>query len=337
MAFKQPPVIHNENGELRKVGFELEFTNVDTEASARIIQEIYGGEILKENRFLQKVVNTSVGDFTVEFDLTFLTEKKYKKAFEIFDIHPETIKFGDRTLEENLEALLESVTGKIFPFEIACPPVCINQLDRLEALREALFRNHAQGTESFPTNAFGTHINVEIPTKDVTTMLAYIRAFILLYPYLLEVGKTDLARKLSPFIDPYPDEFADLILDNDYAPDLDTFIRDYHYFNPDRNRPLDLYPLFAALNKNLLTQYTGLGKVKPRNTFHYRLPNSSISEPTWTLAQEWNNWVTLEELAHDREKIKTLSQEYLAMKKDTIIGFETRWNKRTKEWLFLST
>jgi hypothetical protein len=300
--------------------------------STQIIQELYGGTVQVENRFKQKVADTTLGDFTVEFDLTLLTEKRYKKIFETFNIRIEEVKLGAKTLEDGVEQALENIVGKVFPFEIACPPVPLTQLEQLEKLREALYQHKAKGTESFPTNAFGTHINVEAPRLQPDTLVSYLKAFLLLYPWLLQVGKTDLARKLSPFIDPYPAAYADLVLAPGYLPDLEAFIRDYHFFNPDRNRPLDMYPLFAALDNDLLTQFTGLGKVKPRCTFHYRLPNSLVSQPDWTLAQEWNNWVVVEELAQDHEELAQLSQEYLALKQNTVLGFENKWVNRISQW-----
>ena len=187
MSFKLPPLLYNEEGSLRKVGFELEFSNVGIAESVGIIKELYGGEVQEESRFTHKVVGTTLGDFNVEFDLTLLTEKSYKKVFDKFNIRLEDIKVGQTTLEEGVETVLEGIVGKLFPYEIAAPPVPLTQLDQLEKLREALYRNHAQGTESFPTNAFGTHINVEIPNSRPETLLSYVKAFLILYPWLLEV------------------------------------------------------------------------------------------------------------------------------------------------------
>ncbi|PRY10178.1 putative amidoligase enzyme [Pontibacter ummariensis] len=331
MQFKQPPILYNEQGQLRTVGFELEYANLGIEESVRLVQELYGGQVEKENRFKQHVRGTSLGDFTIEFDLTLLTEMRYKKAFAAFNIRLEDIRLGESALEEELENALESVIGKLFPYEIACPPVPCTQLEQIEKLREALHQHHAEGTEAFPTNAFGTHINIQAPNTNTETLLTYLKAFLLLYPLLIETGKTDLARKISPFIDPYPTAYVELVLSPDYRPNLDTFIEDYHTFNPDRNRPVDMYPMFSALKHDKLEQYTGLGKVKARKTFHYRLPNSSIANPNWTLAQEWNNWVMVEELANDPEKIAQLSREYLALKNSTLLGFESKWLKLLRQ------
>lgn len=333
MVFKHPPILHNEQGKLRTVGFELEYTNVSIEDSAQLVHELYGGTVQKENRFRQKVTGTELGDFTIEFDLTLLTEKRYKKLFETFNLHIEDIRIGNGTLEDEVEEGLSNLVGKVFPNEIACPPVPCTQLDKIEKLREALFRLHAEGTQSFLTNAFGTHINVEAPRLDTGTILAYLRAFLLLYPWLLEEGRTDLARQISPFIDPYPTEYVDLVLNPAYEPDLDEFILTYHTYNPDRNRPLDLYPLLAFLREDMLAQYTKLGKVKARSAFHYRLPNSSIAQPDWTLAQEWNNWVRIEELASEPGYMTHLSQEYRYLRAHTLLGFDTKWINRIKQWL----
>ena len=107
--------------------------------------------------------------------------------------------------------------------------------------------------------------------------------------------------------------------------------------DPDRNRPLDLYPILASLYSQLLSEYEGLGKVNPRCTFHFRLPNSSVAEPGWTLAEEWNHWVTVEELANDPQRITKWSDEYLVMRSNMSIGFETKWATKTNEWLSSTT
>ncbi|CAA9293031.1 MAG: hypothetical protein AVDCRST_MAG56-4873 [uncultured Cytophagales bacterium] len=335
MTFNLPPVLYNAKGEIRKAGFELEFSNVGVEDSVRLIQELYGGRVHRENRFLQRVLDTRIGDFTVEFDLRLLTEKKYKQPFDSLNIDLQGIKLGESTLEESVEAVLESVVGKLFPYEIVTPPVPCTELAQFEKLRQALHDSNAKGTEAFPTNVFGTHINVEVPDGQAGTILRYLQAFLLLYPWLLEKGETDLARRMSPFINPYPDEYVQRVLSPGYGPDLDGLIADYHQYSPDRNRPLDLYPLFAALHPQQIAAFTNLGKVKARETFHYRLPNSSVSQPGWTLAQEWNLWVVIEELANDPEKMARMGEAYLALKKDTLIGFGGKWTKQIDQWLSL--
>ncbi|MGV3539132.1 MAG: amidoligase family protein, partial [Rufibacter sp.] len=213
-------------------------------------------------------------------------------------------------------------------------PLQVHQLPELEMLRQALYEHRAEGTEAFLTNAFGTHINPELPNLECSTVLRYLRAFLLLYPWLLKEGKTDFARlHMTSFINPYPAEYIALVLQPDYNPNLEQLIQDYHQYNPDRNRPLDLYPLFACLREEQVKGFTNLGSVKPRETFHYRLPNSRVSDLDWTLAEEWNHWVEIEILANQPEKIMTLNQAYLQLKKDTLLGFEEKWAKEIGKWL----
>ena len=333
MQYKQLPVQYNAKGEIRKVGFELEYANVGIEESVRIIQELYGGKEQIEHRFSRKVTDTSIGDFTVQIDLQLLNKKTYKEPLEKLNINLKDISIGEGTLEDEVEMALESVINKVIPYEITTPPVPVTQIEVFERLRQSLLEHNAKGTEAFITNAFATHINPETPGTDPDTILRYIQAFLLLYPWLVKEGETDLARRMTAFINPFPSEYAELVLPLSYHPDMETLIDDYHRLNPDRNRPLDMYPLFAAINQEQVNGYKDVGKVNARETFHYRLPNSWVSKPDWTLAQEWNNWVVLEELANDPERLANMSKEYLALKEDTLIGFDSKWTKETEKWL----
>lgn len=333
MHFNQLPVLYNERGSLRTAGFELEFANVDIEQSLRIIQDLYGGELKKKHRFSQEVINTSLGDFSVKIDLKLLNERSYQKLFNKLNINLEDVKLGDINLEYEVESALENIVRTVIPYEIVTPPVAITEVHQFERLRLALHQYKAEDTKSFLTNAFATHINIEVPSTSLVTLLNYMKAFLLLYPWLFRKNEVDLARRVTSFINPYPAKYADMIIDAQYQPDMDTFIEDYHQYNPDRNRPLDMYPLFAALRSDKVDQYSDLGNVKPRETFHYRLPNSLIENPDWPLARVWNHWVLVEELANDTDKIEQMSRDYLSVREDTLIGFENKWAKQTEKWL----
>lgn len=333
MKFKQPSVLYNEQGDLRTAGFELEFANVGIEESAQLIQELYGGEIRKQHRFSQEVINTDIGDFSIKIDLKLLNEKRYEKLLNRLNINLKDVHVGKSDLENEIESVLESITSTVIPYEITTPPVYVTEVHQFDKLRLALHQHHAEGTKAFPTNAFATHINVEVPSTHPAQLLSYLRAFLLLYPWLVEKCETDLARRMTAFINPFPSKYVEMVLDTAYCPDLDAFIEDYHHYNPDRNRPFDLYPLFAALRKDKLAQYTDIGNVKSRLTFHYRLPNSLISRADWSLATEWNYWLLIEELANDINKIEEMSNDYLSLRQDTFIGFENKWIKHTEKWL----
>lgn len=278
-------------------------------------------------------MDTSIGDFSVKIDLKLLNEKTYQEPLNKLSINLHDIHIGNETLEDEVEEILERVINKVIPYEITTPPLPASQIGQLEKLRQALYEHHAKGTEAFITNAFATHINPEVPATDADTILRYLQAFLLLYPWLLKKGETDLARRMTAFINPYPAEYIELVLPPSSHPDMGKLLEDYHQLNPDRNRPLDMYPFFASVLPDKVNSFTDLGNVKPRETFHYRLPNSWVSKPDWTLAQEWNNWVIIEELANDPERLMQMSQHYLTLKKETLIGFESKWTKQTEEWL----
>src|SRR5690606_11363723 len=120
--------------------------NVGVETCVQIIQGLYGGTVQKEHRFSQKVVNTSLGDFSVEIDLKLLTEQKYNYIFGKLDIDLNDIRIGESTLGEKMETALENMIVTVIPYEIGAPPVPCTELHKLEPLRQALLENKAQGT-----------------------------------------------------------------------------------------------------------------------------------------------------------------------------------------------
>jgi hypothetical protein len=209
----------------------------------------------------------------------------------------------------------------------------LTELHKIEWLRQALFENNAKGTKASIFYAFAMHINPELPAKNVETLLNYTRAFLLLYPWLFQVSDIHIARKVSTFINPFPAAYVVFVLQQEYKPDLDTFIDDYHSFNPDRNRPLDLYPVLAWLNADKVAQLQDVGKVSARPTFHYRLPNSLIDDPSWSIATEWNHWIEVEKLASDPEALEELSKEYLRITEMNLGNFENIWISKMEEWI----
>jgi hypothetical protein len=196
-----------------------------------------------------------------------------------------------------------------------------------------LLEQKAAGTKSSIILAYATHINAEIPKRDVETTLRYLRAFMLLYPWLYDKAKIAIRRRLASYIDPYPDEYVELVLNPAYKPNLEQLIDDYHRYNPDRNRALDLYPLLSCLNAEHIAAKGDLGNVKQRPTFHYRLPNSLVDEPDWSIAREWNQWNIVEILASKPDRIQAIAEDYLRLEKKTFMGFFNKWISRTEEWV----
>lgn len=327
MTYQFPPVKNNAEGEQRKVGLELEFAGIDPDSAAEIISSIYGGKVEKKHRYQINISNTSLGDFRVELDARILQKMAEQNVFDRLGISLE-----EDSIRKSIEDVVDKLARSVVPLEIVMPPLPIDSLDQLERLRKALQENKAEGTHASMVHAFGMHLNIESPDLKIQTLLDYLRAFIILYPWLLETLRIDMSRRISPFVDPFPNKYAAKILDPDYAPDTDQFIRDYIEYNPTRNRPIDMMPLLAMLDNDLVASVMEGEKNEPRPTFHYRLPNSQVDNPDWRFETEWNYWLVIEELVTDNEMLKKLSRLYNLRKKETVISFSKEW-ARTVEIL----
>lgn len=320
MAYRSPPVLYNESSEERRVGLELEFASIGLERVADIIHSLYGGEVQKNHRYYIEIRNTELGNFRVELDARILQKMAQEDIFETADIDIE-----EGSFRKSIEDIIDKLAMSVVPVEIVMPPVPFSKLLRLEELRKKLWEEKAEGTKGSFVHAFGMHINIEAPELNINTILKYLRAFLLLYPWLLEKLEIDITRKLTPFVDPFPKKFVLKILDVSYEPSQKEFIADYVKYNPTRNRPLDFLPILAMLDEATVKRKVKGEKNTPRPTFHYRLPNSKIDDPSWTFAKEWNYWVAVEELASEPEMIEKLAQLYIMRKEKTLVSFKKEW------------
>lgn len=305
-AFRMPPATENARGELRAVGFELEFAGVELGEAAGAVRDVFGGEVVEVGGFQRLVEGTSLGDFRIEADWRLLQDGRYLELLEGLGVPVEHADL-ERPLE-TLERMVGWLAEQVVPYEVTTPPIPLDELDRVEELREALAALKARGTGSRLRYALGLHLNPEVPALDGGTVLAHLRAFLALYDRLLEASKIDVARSLSPFIDEFPAPYRRRVLDPGYEPTLEELAADYVEHSPTRNRPLDLLPLLAhLLGEAAIGGVEEPELVRPRPAFHYRLPNCRIDEPGWTVAEEWNRWVEVEELAARPEELARLS------------------------------
>ena len=328
MNFIMPPRIYRDSGEVRKVGFEIEFGGLDLESTAQIIKSIFGGTIEKKHHFSYRIKDTKFGEFTLESDARFLSQKKYELYLQKIGIPPES------AFTDNVEKFFEKISGTLLPFEIAMPPIPMDQLQEAEKIREEMFKNSALGISSSVFAAFGMQFNPELPDFRVETILSYLKAFLLLYDWLAEETDIVIARRVAPYIHPFSKEYTELVLNPDYNPDLEKLIHDYLVMNPTRNRPLDMLPLFCFLDCDLVLQFpVEKDLIKPRPTFHYRLPNSEIDDPMWSFAKEWNKWVCVEKLACDPKQLEQLTKEYFEVHHAGRLFVKVPWIMKTREWL----
>lgn len=320
MSYTLPPVANNAKGDQRKVGIELEFAGVEIEQAAELIQSLYGGEIKREHRYLLEITNTDLGNFQVELDARILQKMASEDVFKSLGF-----RVDEASIQKPIEDVFDKLAKAVVPLEIVMPPVPISVLHRMEELREALQKNRAKGTSTSLVHAFGMHINIECPDIEITTLLTYMRSFLILYPWLIQVLEIDISRRISPFVDPFPPRYVQKVLDPLYGPDQSQFIDDYVAFNPTRNRPVDLMPVFGMLNPELIQAAMEGKKNDPRPTFHYRLPNSHIDNSQWRFEQEWNRWLAIEKLVQNKEMVNKLSRLYLLRQNETMISFNKEW------------
>ncbi len=297
--FLQPPVTRTSAGTERRFGFELEFAGVTIDAAAGLVARQFGGTPVAESPFVHRVRDTRVGEFTVEIDAEILKNRVYRRHLRELGIELDNTSLG-----QSLDELIRRVAATVVPCEIITPPMGLDELKQIDALREQLRLHHAQGTSDSLLYAFGLHINAEAPELTSESMLRHLRAFLLLYDGLFTESKIDLSRRITPFIQPFPAAYRNLVLQADYRPSRDRLIDDYLEYNPSRDRPLDMLPLFAWVDADRVgRQAEHAGSVSQRPAYHYRLPNCQVGQPDWRVATEWNRWVRVECLAADTRRM----------------------------------
>jgi hypothetical protein len=322
-SFQMPPVLKTESGSIRKVGFELELAGVGLESIASTVVDLFGGKVVQESAFLYEVSDTRFGDFTIEVDSSLLKDRHYKEFLDTIGFHLESEE------QELLEKLMLDAATVAVPFELVFPPVPVTELEGLLPMVQALRDRNAKGTRASLLYAFGMQFNPEAPSLEASAILAYLRAFFVLLEWLKQEINTDLTRRILPFIDDFPEEYVLHVLDPENEPNLQRLVDDYVSFNPTRNRPLDLLPLFAHIDSDaVIGKVKDSHLVKPRPTFHYRLPDCRIDEPDWSMALEWNRWVRVEQLADDSSTLRELSKDRLE-RKEGLHG----WIERLSQWI----
>lgn len=293
--FDPPPRRNNAEGETRRVGVELEMAGLRPGQVTRIVVDAVGGEVEVASAFLSRIRGTRLGDFRVELDAELLKSRQYQRMLADFGID-----IGEGDEREQIESLISRVAGLVVPLELVGPPVPWTELSTLDDIRARLQRAGARGTHASPLFAFGMQLNIEAARLEADYLLSIIRAFLLSYDELIEHESVDLSRRITPYVQPFPEEYLVHVMQADYRPDLDELIGDYLRLTPTRNRPLDLLPLFAHIDEaRVMRAPVETQLVKPRPAFHYRLPNCLIDEAGWSLAHVWNRWVAIERLADD--------------------------------------
>lgn len=326
--FELPSIILNYDKQIRKAGFELEFSNINIDTIIHILTDNCAFKMKKLNSYLFKF-DSQYGEFTLELDFELLSKQKLKNNIQEF-FHSIGITIEQKKIEQ-VETLIAELSQDIVPYEISTPPIPIENLEIVNNLVDQLSKNNAKGTKEKIYYAFGLHINLEVISLETTILLDYLKAYVILQDFLEKDAKVDVTRKITPFIDKFKKDYILHILQEEYLPSQEEFIKDYINFNPTRNRSLDMLPILTFIDEKLVRSFLPKEKINPRPAFHYRLSNSLIGEDNWKISDEWNRWILVEKLANDPISLKTFSKEYVHYL-EKFINF-TSWESKITKWI----
>ena len=318
-----PPWQHTASGDDRRIGVELEFSGIGIETITRLLKQHLGGSIEPISQYEYELQDTDFGTFRVELDFDYLKRagREQRDVDDSFDL--------DRIPDE----LLGLIARRVVPFEVVTPPIPLPALPELQAVITSLREQGALGTRRSPIYAFGLHMNPELPDSKASTLLAYLQAFVCLFPWLLKRSEVDWSRRIAPYIDKFGSDYVRHIVAADYAPDRETLIDDYLEFNPTRNRALDMLPAFANVDEKRVRDVVDSNLIKPRPALHYRLPNCLIDEDGWNLDTPWQHWLQVEHLAANDDTRHDMMAAFLDHLDDPISKLLDDWTKRTESWL----
>jgi len=320
-----PPQPRTRDGALRRVGVELEMKGLEIDTMSRLVADHVHGQVEDVSRYEHRITGAGAGDWLVELDFEYLKQRGRQR------------RAGDEgvlaQLDDAAEELLAAGSQALVPMEVVSPPLPMDRLGRLEHLIARLRDAGARGTRDGLTFAFGVHLNPELPDTDAATVTRYLKAFLCLFEWLRAEARVDLLRRLTVYIDPFPVEYVQKVIEPGYQPDAARLIDDYLRDNPTRNRALDMLPLFAHMDEERVRRRIDDPRIKARPTLHYRLPNCEIDEPGWGLQQIWGDWLQVEHLAADPERLERVCRAYLEFLQRPLERLLEDWAELVKPWL----
>lgn len=324
-----PPVATSHEGAPRRLGIELEFAGLAPAEILDTITATLGGEVHRETRFEYRVTGGRAGELLLELDAAYL--KDLARSAQQEENRSE--------LEKMTDDVLAGAAQMIVPWEIVTAPLAMDRIESFEPLVEALRHKGARGTRHSPWYAFGLHLNPEMPSLEADVILAYMRSYTCLYDWLVDREQLDPSRKwFTPYIETFDPAYVDRILEDDYAPRIESLIDDYLEANPTRNKSLDMLPLFAHIDAERVRSRVDDPRVKARPALHYRLPNCDIDREDWSVTLPWRRWLEVERLAGDGPLLQRACR---AFRRELGRGgprlSKTRWIEQCESWLVHST
>jgi hypothetical protein len=320
-----PEKRHNARGQPRRIGVELEMLGLDVNDIAEIVARRIGLTITIDGRYRRVLTGDAAGDWIVEVDFDLLQRLGQEERDEQ-DLLDE--------LRGSAEGVLKALADLIVPLELVSPPLPMPRLGDMEDIIVLLREAGAKGTSESFSYAFAMQFNPEIPSDDPQVITAYLQAFLCLYEWLLLRTDVNLTRRFTSYIDPFPKDYVRIVIQADYRPDTGALIDDYLAHNPTRNRALDLLPLFMHLDEARVRAVADDLLIKPRPTFHYRLPNCEIHLPGWGLQPAWEDWLEVEALAADPARLHACCAAYRLFLDQPLKRWFGDWAKEVaQQWL----
>lgn len=312
--------------EPRRMGIEIEFAGLEAKQIAEHMQSVLGGEIEWQSPFVLTLHSDELGPFKLEMD-----SKQIKELGTRSNIKGNPTQ-AEPGLEKTYIEAVSRLAGNLVPWEIVSPPLALEHLSQLFPLVELLRESGAKGTRAAMHYAFGVHLNPEPVQLTAEHILRHLKSFFCLYEWILLEGDVDFSRRVTPYINHFPNEYILKVLDADYQPTMDQLIDDYLAANPTRNRSLDMLPMFAHIDEPRVRAVVDDDRVNARPTFHYRLPNCEVDNPDWNLNRSIEIWMAVEELALN-EKLQEVCDEYHDKLSKVLSGLGKKWPDRLKEML----
>ena len=301
LALPDHPVPRCAVSKSRRTGVEIEFAGLGVADAAELVQDLWGGCLVPQSEREITVEGGVCGRVKVELDISL--KKKWA------------------------EDLAAQALGDLVPVEIITAPLAQSQMVRAEDLVRALRAAGALGTQAKLAYGFGVHLNPELPVMTdaqakgaehgicVGAFVSIASAYGLLEDWLRQSDPLDMARRVLPFVAPWPPALVDALADSARAgpsKDVSAFARLYARHAPTRNHGLDLLPALEHLAAPALTDVPPEHLKGGRPTFHFRLPEARLDTENWSIAYEWNRWCLIETVAAMPELLAELAEGWQA-------------------------
>lgn len=322
-ACRMPDVLKTREGKERRVGVEIELSGLGYDELVALCARLLKGIPALRSRYVTGI-ETGLGEFLVELD---------SDPIKDLDLADERLPESIRELGGQAMDVIDAAAERIVPLEIISPPLAFSNLGVVESLVDNLRDAGALGSREAIYFAFGLQLNPELPDLGPATLVRYLQAFAALYDWLKHRHQLDVSRKFTTYIEPWHNQYTELLTADDYQPDTGQLMEDYLRYNPTRNRALDLLPLFAHLDRERLARHVRDPRIKSRPTLHYRLPDCDINNPDWHFSTVWNDWVVLEQVANDAPGLADLRRLFRERRKLSLHNLTHSWRETTHDWL----